>query len=341
MQFGYRLDSYVTLGVAAAMVALLAGARGRERLTRIWLAGLVAVLIVAAAGAVQQIGTRRTVPGNRDVVVARDQPLSYYRGSLPYWYHDNSLPTLDTGGLEAVSFASGAVRRDRAAFRLDHPPGLLATNLTGTRHLLSVAGASIAGVDGIGVSVLRLARAAGNRPVVSLHASSPAPVVLGRLVTLAALLAWLVGGSVAFARARSAERPRRSLGLAVIAAAPLLVVLAGAASRPAASAAPVPATVLTTPTHPAAITACLQRRGLMPGPTLRVPSGGYEKVEVRFTGGGYALVFLYPTAGAAVQQGGGLIRLHGVRHGRSIVLFSGPGAASSPSARALAGCLPG
>lgn len=121
-QFSYRLDTYVTLGIVGAMVALLAGVCRRTvrevgRAQRIWLWTLPVVLAASAIGAVEQVQTRRNLVPDRNVVVARDQPARFYTNALLYWYADDSLPAIDSSLLEDVSLPkrpSSGTRRGTA-----------------------------------------------------------------------------------------------------------------------------------------------------------------------------------------------------------------------------------
>lgn len=96
VQYGYRLDTYVVLGLCAAMLAALAllrDAGGRAR--RIWSWGLVAVLVASGVGAVEQVDTHPNVVRDRHVVFdANSGPVRTHLLDQQLTYSDITLPAI-------------------------------------------------------------------------------------------------------------------------------------------------------------------------------------------------------------------------------------------------------
>jgi hypothetical protein len=207
LQFGFRLESYVLLGVSGAVLAGLmllsggqrAGERG-ERISghsegatertgraaggamRVMTWALVPVLAVSILGAIEQVGSY--TPG-RD----RDSALSSYleptyeqEGLLDYV--DDRLPVLKRP-LPRVAFAVSSVPGGRSSVVVHEPAGqLLDTNLRSTPDLLHVTGARIVGTDSEADDVLEVGR--GGR--ISVGPATTLPVVLGRWLSGIAIL---------------------------------------------------------------------------------------------------------------------------------------------------------
>jgi hypothetical protein len=353
-QFSYRLDTYVTVGIAGAMLALLSGVsghRGRDvaRPWRVWLWTLPLVVAVSAVGAVQQVQTRRTLVPDRNVAVTRDQPRPFYKLALLYWYADNSLRAVDSTLLEDVSFPDTAIHRNAASYRVA-PTSVdpLMTNLAAMPDLVSLHGARIIGRDQTYyTSVLELTRSAPSPGLISVSGASSAPVVLGRVVTLVALAVWALAGVIALVRVlRRGRAPRRrrqweAAALAALAAAPLVAILAAAALRTEASAAPVAATTLARPGRETVVSGCLRRHGVQPRGALNVLAGNYIELDVPLGARGRAQVLVFPSRRAALARAPALLQFRAVQKGRAFVLFLPPGHPVDARARsAVIGCLP-
>ncbi len=223
LQFGFRLEIYVVLGLSAAVLAILVLARSWPRRWRLgsWAATAI-VLVAAGVGAVQQVNgyptgtdyaTRSIVP-DRNVVFApnAEPPITAVglecRTGIGCGYDDNSLPVAVTGGAAVIDFPSSAIRNDRVTVPVDQPVGaVVGTNLAGAPYFVNVTGARVIGRDPFDHIVLLVTAAkdhSGQR--ISLSPANSVPVVLGRAITLLALafLALLsVAGLVRRLRMRS------------------------------------------------------------------------------------------------------------------------------------------
>jgi hypothetical protein len=211
VQFGFRLEDYVLLGLSAAVLVILVLARSRPGRWRLGSWTVVIVLVAAGAGAVQQVdgypsGTSRPpydVVADRHVVFAPngEAPLTAGLGCEPRigcGYDDNTLPLIESEGLPEVNFPISAIHGDRVTLAVDQPVGaLVGTNLAGAPYFVDVTGAQVIGRDPNGHIVLRVTAAKDHSGArISLSPSNRLPLVLGRAITLLAL-AFLAVASVA------------------------------------------------------------------------------------------------------------------------------------------------
>jgi hypothetical protein len=222
LQFSFRLESYMLLGVSGAVLAALVLARGDARKLRLWTWMLAPIAIVSVVGAIQQIdsyslgGSRGTAltsyltpPGvPRELLAYVDAHLHYVERRLP-----------------EVRIAPTAVHDDRASAVVHLPPGrLVDTNIGGGPELVHVTGARIVGNDEAAGDVLEIGSGAGvaaARPAagrtrsattrtISVSPADSLPVVLGRLLTLLAILVLVVRlAAIAVRRHPRGERGAR------------------------------------------------------------------------------------------------------------------------------------
>lgn len=225
VQFGFRLENYVLLGLSAAVLVILVLARGWTGRWRLWPWTAVIVLLAAGAGAVQQVdgyprGTNHppmAVAANRYVAFAPSgQPPVTAAGlgcrtGIGCGYDDNTLPLTESSGLPEITFPISAIHSDRITLPVDQPAGaLVSTNLAGAPYFVDVTGAQAIGRDASGHIVLRLTASQGNSgQQISLSPSSSLPLVLGRVITLLAL-AFLALASVVVLARRLRTRSTRS-----------------------------------------------------------------------------------------------------------------------------------
>jgi hypothetical protein len=216
IQFSYRLESYVVIALALLVVVLL-------RATDLWSgpgrsaarAVQIGLVVIVAGGFVQAVvqgwetGSFRPPKGpqqTRSEALASSTklPSAWYAGGD---YRDRSAPLLTAP--KTVRVPPAKVKDDRATLELVGPAGqLTATNVAGGDYLVKVSGARQAGRDGDGFEVLA-ATEAGTKPVrVVVQSRNPPAVVLGKWITIAALLtlitAMLVCGYRAIAGRRGA-----------------------------------------------------------------------------------------------------------------------------------------
>jgi len=214
LQFAYRLETYVLLGLSASMLVILTLARSWPPRWRrgLWAATAV-VLVGSAVGAIQQVdgypkGSNRpivVVPDRYVVFAASNQPPDTAGGLGDY--DDASLPLVNPVGVPEVDFPSDRIRGERVTIPVDLPVGeMVHTNLAGAPYMVSVTGARAVGRDPNGHIVLQVTAAPDHaHQQISLSLSHRLPVVLGRAITLAALamlLLLLAGWLVRRLRAR-------------------------------------------------------------------------------------------------------------------------------------------
>ena len=204
VQFSYRLETYILFALCGAVVAALALARTWSGRWPAWSWTVIVVLIAGAVGAVQQVdGYPR---GNVDPgVVVPDRYVVFDPSQQPPFsgglgdYNDASLPLAEPRGTPVGLGFPTTIRDQHVTVSVDLPRGVLVhTNLTGAPYFVSVTGAKVVGRDASGDMVLEMTH--GGPALVSLNRSHRLPVVLGRVVTICAVLALLLMLAVYLAR---------------------------------------------------------------------------------------------------------------------------------------------
>lgn len=195
VQFSYRIEAYVLLGLAGAALAGLALARGRARSARVWLWMAIPVCIVSLLGAVQQIA-HYPYPG-QDRYAALESYGEVETGNNQDF--QDPQPAVDTSKLPVLNIPASAVHRDHVSWSTRLPPGsLLATNIAAGPYMVSVSGAKPVGVDprtddmvlSVGAGTPGVDPSAGGARAVKTISISPAdgtPIKLGRALSLCAL----------------------------------------------------------------------------------------------------------------------------------------------------------
>ena len=208
IQFPYRLETYVLLGLSVAVLAALVLARTWPRPWRDW--SLAAIVVVAAScvGAVQQVdGYPR---GNRDPgVVEPDRYAIFEPHRQPPFtgglgdYADATLPVVEPAGIAPSLTFPTDVRHERLAVPVALPPGTLVhTNLGGAPYFVKVQGAKVVGRDGSGHMVLAIGESRRPPQKIVLSRSERLPVASGRVVTRVAVVLLLAMLVVHLARIR-------------------------------------------------------------------------------------------------------------------------------------------
>lgn len=219
LQFSYRLEGYVLIGVTAAILVVLVELRSGSNRLRGWTWTIVPVLLVSTFGAIQQVSAYPRTSLSRAATLT-DRGEIFAQVYTDYSYV--SLPFVSERGLPSLDISPAQIHDNSASLHVRARPGqLVATNIGGGPDLLHIAGASVAGTDErdqlvLAIGAPALAGSADPRtPVSAEHiAISPAqslPVVLGRVLTLvgAAILAMeLMVLSVRFLR--RSRPPRES-----------------------------------------------------------------------------------------------------------------------------------
>jgi hypothetical protein len=220
LQFSFRLESYVLLGIAGAVLAVLVLNRDGGRDSRVLTWALVPVLAVSIVGAAQQTGAHPSGRSRSLALSSYLQPTYEQEGLIDYV--DDSVNVIKTH-LPAVRFPPESVRHDRASIVVREAPGQrVDTNIRSAPELVHVSGARIVGADLEANDVLEIGAGSGGgsghpgtgrgHPAaagrISVSAANSPPVVAGRvlsaigLATLALELLVLAAPRGALGRAR-------------------------------------------------------------------------------------------------------------------------------------------
>jgi hypothetical protein len=206
LQFGYRLDAYILLGVTAAVLATLVLIRAGSQRLRLYGWTIVPALIVSVIGAVQQVNAYQRTPLPRSVTFSPGAEV-FAKTYNDYTYAP--LPLIYGKPLPRLEVAPAAIRDNRFSGSIRMRPGqLVYTNIGGGPDLLHITGAEVVGRDPSYHLVLAMGP---NTAIRSAHPTTalatehltiaPAetlPVVLGRLLSLGSIivlageLAWLL-----------------------------------------------------------------------------------------------------------------------------------------------------
>jgi hypothetical protein len=186
LQFSFRLESYVLLGISGAVLAALVVNRDGGRAARYWIWTLVPVLAVSIIGAVQQTGAH---PAG----LPRSAALSSYLG--PTYEQEGLLDYVDDHAylikkhLPVVTFPPESVRNDRAAIVVNERPGqLVDTNIRSAPELIHITGARVVGEDDEANDVLEVRAPAGtsSQPgaeTITVTSADSTPIAAGRALS--------------------------------------------------------------------------------------------------------------------------------------------------------------
>jgi hypothetical protein len=220
LQFSYRLESYVLLGLSATVLAGLVLARSGGRLPQIWSWLLVPILAVSVVGAAQQAAAHPQSSQDRYAELTHIYNAPGVGEEL-IDYLDVHLPIIAEPRVPRTKlvFPPAAVHDNRVSITATglQRGELVDTNLQGPPTLVHVSGARIAGISTFGYDVLevgpepsaaRSAARATQSPVttatISVSPKDTPPVVLGRVLTLCALVALVLQFAVLAVRRRGA-----------------------------------------------------------------------------------------------------------------------------------------
>jgi hypothetical protein len=211
LQFSYRLDGYIELGFAGAVVLALALAVRTPDRRRLLTWALVAVAAVSVVQAATQL--RQRPPSPRPIWKTT---APYHTGtgepSAPD-YTTTALPAVNVGPeVKFVRFPVTAERGDRAEVNVDAQPGqYLRTNIFTMPQLVRLEGARFVAHEPSGALVLQVAgNARPGTARIALSAAHPWPVVLGWVLTGAGFAALAANGA---GWALGARRRRVARGL--------------------------------------------------------------------------------------------------------------------------------
>jgi hypothetical protein len=195
LQFSFRLESFVLLGLSGAIVVVLVIAQDGNARLRHWTWLLAPVAAISVLGAVQQT-TAHPHGKDRNTALAYLAPLPERFGQFDYV--DNRLREYEEPP-SLVYFPLTLAPNTRTSEQVRIPPGrLVATNIRGGPDLVNVTGATIVGVNRHLDDVLQLSSPSHGASVSSTHAepqtttisvgpAQPLPVVAGRAISLIAL----------------------------------------------------------------------------------------------------------------------------------------------------------
>ncbi|HEY3827918.1 MAG TPA: hypothetical protein VGL57_01855 [Solirubrobacteraceae bacterium] len=188
LQFSFRLESYVLLGVSGMLLAalVLTGDGGPWLLRWRWLLAPIAAL--AILGAIEQVDAH-TTGSNRAAVLRSFRSPAYAQEAL-LDYVDDQLPIMRTP-LPKVYFPPSTAPGEHAVV-VTHlgRRRLLDTNLRSAPGFLHIQGARIVATDAHADDIVEVDRApSAGRPVRIVVATSESlPIAAGRILSIAALL---------------------------------------------------------------------------------------------------------------------------------------------------------
>lgn len=209
LQFNYRLESYVAMGVSAAALAILSMARETPGMLRRYAWTILPIVVVSLVGAVQQVDA---YPRTQAPRWATFTPGSEVFAETFDDYGYAPLPLIQGERLPVLRASPAAIHDNRLAATVRMRPGqLVYTNIGGGPDLLRISGARVVGRDAGYHLVLAIGppsatpsahpRTALAADRIAIAPADPPPVALGRLLSVAAVavlaleLAWLLCGS--------------------------------------------------------------------------------------------------------------------------------------------------
>jgi hypothetical protein len=219
LQFGFRIESFVLLGISGALLAVLAAtADAGPRLQR-WTWLLVPIALVSVIGAIEQTGAHPHGQDRSTALASFTTPIHERLGQLDYL--DDELPSYNTEAPFVAFPIETAMRGGRVTEVVPVPADrLIATNIRGGPELVKVTGARIVGHDPETDDVLEVTSPSAPSPagqarataIITVGPGDSFPIVGGRIISLLALVA-LAGqlGWIGVARARR-RRVERAVG---------------------------------------------------------------------------------------------------------------------------------
>jgi hypothetical protein len=167
VEFSFRLESYVLMGVSGMLLMLLVLTRDGGRSMRWWRGLLAPIAAVSLLGAIEQVGGYTQGMSRGKALSSFRVPIYEREGLLDYV--DDELPVIHAR-LPLLSFPRASEHDDRAVAVTRLPAGLrVDTNLRAGPDLIDLGGARIVGTDAHADDVLEIARERGTT------ASAPAP----------------------------------------------------------------------------------------------------------------------------------------------------------------------
>jgi hypothetical protein len=213
LQFSYRLEAYILLAFAGAVIGVLVllGRSGRRKALWAWV--LVPVLAWSIVGAIGQL--RQRPPSGLPEIQAA---LPYRTSAVPPGaadYSTNDLPLIPyQPGVSVVRFPTGGEDGHAVKVTVPASPGdHLQTNIITMPQLVHLEGARFVGRQEVGQAVVQVTKdAKPGAAVITLRAAHPWPVVWGSILSLVGLAGLALNGVVI---ALAARRRRRGWGRGV------------------------------------------------------------------------------------------------------------------------------
>jgi hypothetical protein len=200
IQAPYRFEAYIELGLSGLVVCALALAARTRGWRRYWVVATLPILVVVVLQGKALVD--EGLPAAQ-VSPPWSDPRPYYSVDEPPYgaadYVDSRIPSVNPDPtMPRVVFSAAKAQKDgRVSAVIDASPGQsVLSNLKAATWLIDVKGAHIFAQDGAGNAVLQIddgAQPGAARITVS--AKSPPPVVIGRILSILALL-WLAAGAV-------------------------------------------------------------------------------------------------------------------------------------------------
>ena len=145
LQFSYRLEGYVLMGVTAAVLAILVRTRSDSSRIRIWWWTFLPVLVLSAVGAVQQVDAYPRTPLPREAVLG-SQGEVFAEVFKDYAYVP--LPLVGGPELPRLTIYPNQIHGSSVTVTLAARPGqMVDTNIGGGPDLLHITGARVVGRD--------------------------------------------------------------------------------------------------------------------------------------------------------------------------------------------------
>ena len=199
IQFSYRLESYILLAVAGAVILVLRLA-GRTRWT--WVLGVVAAWsVVGAVVQLHQVAPTKAPEWTHAAAYIPPAPppniVDYGDGNLP-------VVTVDPDQTPLAFFGPGAEHGNRSEVTVAASPGaIVRSNIVAVSPLVKVEGGHFVAREPAGANLIQIADdATPGAAKLTVSAARPWPVVGGWLLTLAGL-AGLVANAVVLVRRRA------------------------------------------------------------------------------------------------------------------------------------------
>jgi hypothetical protein len=202
IQFPYRAETYVSLGVCALALSALIAVKfmGNRRLRGVALGGFAVIAVLSFGQAIQQQWSQPSQLASRSLVFQPEgkYPPSWYASfdyadislpSIPF-ADDVEIPGSTTVGGNRQSYlpvpTNGHADINSVTF-VSPGPHPIATDVYSGPYLLKVVGARVIGRSPSNELVIESTAPKGQRVKVTFSTAHPAPVVLGIVTTLAAI----------------------------------------------------------------------------------------------------------------------------------------------------------